>query len=207
MAGAASTLVSHGGSLGEPARTDLARSIESKAREMSELVSKVLDLMRFDSGVIQLRRDWEAVEDLVGAAIEQNRDRLGERRVEVALPPDLPLVFVDAVLVVQVFANLLDNAAKYTPARTLITVSGREDAGAVRVTVDDDGPGWPAGDPERLFDKFQRGIQEGSIVGVGLGLSICRAIVNAHGGSIEIGPRPGGGARVELTLPSSEPGA
>jgi two-component system sensor histidine kinase KdpD len=207
MAGAASTLVSHAGALGEPARTDLARSIESKAREMSELVSKVLDLMRFDSGVIQLRRDWEAVEDLVGAAVEQNRDRLGERRVEVMLPADLPLVFVDAVLVVQVFANLLDNAAKYTPVRTLITVTAREDAGAVRVTFDDDGPGWPAGDPERLFDKFQRGIQEGSIVGVGLGLSICRAIVDAHGGSIEIGPRPGGGARVELTLPSSEPSA
>jgi two-component system sensor histidine kinase KdpD len=145
------------------------------------------------------------VEDLVGRA--RTEQRLGEHRVEIALPPDLPLVFVDATLVVQVFANLLDNAAKYTPAGTLITVAARDEGRAVHVTVDDNGPGWPAGDPERLFDKFQRGIQEGTIVGVGLGLSICRAIVHAHGGTISAGPRPGGGARLELTLPTSEQGA
>jgi two-component system sensor histidine kinase KdpD len=171
---------------------------------MSELVSKVLDLMRFDSGEITLRRDWEAVEDLVSAAVEQSEHRLGEHRVEVALPAELPLVFVDATLVVQVFANLLDNAAKYTPAGTLITVAARDEDEAVHVTVDDDGPGWPDGDPERLFDKFQRGSQEGTIVGVGLGLSICRAIVHAHGGTLTAGPRPGGGARLEFTLPTRE---
>jgi two-component system sensor histidine kinase KdpD len=207
MAGAASTLVARGASLDDSTRTELARSIESKSRDMSELVSKVLDLMRFDSGEIALRRDWEAVEDLVGSAIEHSRHRLGEHRVEIALPADLPLVFVDATLVVQVFANLFDNAAKYTPAGTLITVTARDEGGTVHVTVDDNGPGWPAGDPERLFDKFQRGIQEGTIVGVGLGLSICRAIVHAHGGTIEAGPRPGGGARLELTLPAKEPAA
>jgi two-component system sensor histidine kinase KdpD len=207
MAGAASTLVARGTSLDDAKRTELARSIESKARDMSELVSKVLDLMRFDSGEITLRRDWESLEDLVGAAVLQSEQRLGEHRVEIALPPDLPLVFVDATLVVQVFANLFDNAAKYTPAGTLITVTARDDGHAVHVTVDDNGPGWPAGDPERLFDKFQRGIQEGTIVGVGLGLSICRAIVRAHGGTIAAGPRPGGGARLELTLPTTEPGA
>jgi len=206
MAGAASTLVARGTSLDDAKRTELARSIEAKARDMSELVSKVLDLMRFDSGEITLRRDWESLEDLVGAAVEQSEHRLGEHRVEIALPADLPLVFVDATLVVQVFTNLFDNAAKYTPAGTLITVTARDDGGAVHVTVDDNGPGWPAGDPARLFDKFQRGIQEGTIVGVGLGLSICRAIVHAHGGTIAAGPRPGGGARLELTLPTSEPG-
>ena len=205
MAGAASTLVARGSALDEPTRTDLARAIEAKARDMSELVSKVLDLMRFDSGEIALRRDWESVEDLIGAAIEQGKDRLAAHRVDVALPADLPLVFVDATLVVQVFANLFDNAAKYTAAGTPITVSARDESGAVHVTVDDAGPGWPAGDPERLFDKFQRGIQEGTIVGVGLGLSICRAIVHAHGGTIAAGPRPGGGARLELTLPTTEP--
>jgi two-component system sensor histidine kinase KdpD len=204
MAGAASTLVARGSALDEPTRTGLAHAIESKARDMSELVSKVLDLMRFDSGEIALRRDWESVEDLVGAAIEQSSERLHERRVDVAFPADLPLVFVDATLVVQVFANLFDNAAKYTPAGTSITVSARDESGTVRVTVDDAGPGWPAGDPERLFDKFQRGIQEGTIVGVGLGLSICRAIVRAHGGAITAGPRPGGGARLEFTLPATD---
>src|SRR5262245_42783742 len=204
MAGAASTLVARGTSLDDAKRTELARSIEAKARDMSELVSKVLDLMRFDSGEIALRRDWEGVEDLVGTAVRQSEHRLSEHRVEIALPPDLPLVFVDATLVVQVFANLFDNAAKYTPAGTLITVTARDEGPFVQITVDDNGPGWPAGDPGRLFEKFQRGIQEGSIVGVGLGLSICRAIVRAHGGKIMADARPGGGACIELTLPTKE---
>jgi len=207
MAGAASTLVARGTSLDEAKRAELARSIEAKARDMSELVSKVLDLSRFDSGEITLRRDWESLEDLIGAAMEQSEHRLGDHRVEIALPANLPLVFVDATLVVQVFANLFDNAAKYTPAGTRITVTARDEGASVHVTVDDNGPGWPAGDPERLFDKFQRGIQEGTIVGVGLGLSICRAIVQAHGGTIAAAPRPGGGARLELTLPTTERGA
>jgi two-component system sensor histidine kinase KdpD len=205
MAGAASTLVARGAALDDAKRSELARSIESKARDMSELVSKVLDLMRFDSGELVLRRDWEALEDLVGAARENNEERLEGHRVEIALPGDLPLVWVDAPLVVQVFTNLFENAAKYTPAGTTITVTARDEGGAVHVTVDDDGPGLPGGDPERLFEKFQRGIQEGTIVGAGLGLSICRAIVHAHGGTISAGARPGGGARLELTLPTKEP--
>jgi two-component system sensor histidine kinase KdpD len=205
MAGAASTLAARGAALDDATRTELARAIETKAQDMSDLVSKVLDLMRLDSGEIALRRDWEDVEDLVGAALNQSRDRLGDRRVELTFATDLPLVFVDAQLVVQVFVNLFDNAAKYTPPGTPIAVAARDEGGLVHVTVDDHGPGWPAGDPERLFDKFQRGIQEGTIVGVGLGLSICRAIVHAHGGSISAAPRPGGGARLELTLPTREP--
>jgi two-component system sensor histidine kinase KdpD len=206
MAGAASTLVSRGAALDDATRTNLARSIESKARDMSELVSKVLDLMRFDSGELTLRRDWESLEDLVSAALEHNEQRLAEHRVEIALPADLSLVYVDAMLVAQVLTNLFENAAKYTPAGTVITVTAREEERAVRVIVEDNGPGLPGGDPERLFDKFQRGIQEGTIVGAGLGLSICRAIVQAHGGKITAGTRPGGGARVELTLPTTEDG-
>jgi len=202
MAGAASTLVARGPALDDATRTDLARSIEGKARDMSELVSKVLDLMRFDSGEIALRRDWESLEDLASAALEHNAERLAGHRVEILFPADLPLVWVDAMLVVQVLTNLFENAAKYTPAGTSITLSARDEDGAVRVTVDDNGPGLPGGDAERLFDKFQRGIQEGTIVGAGLGLSICRAIVQAHGGTIAAGGRPGGGARIELTLPT-----
>jgi two-component system sensor histidine kinase KdpD len=204
MAGAASTLGTHADELDEPSRTSLAKSIETKAREMSELVSKVLDLMRFDSGQIELRREWETMDDLVAAALEQNEERLARHRVETSIPADLPPVFVDAVLVVQVLGNLLDNAAKYTPQGTRVTVAAAQEEGFVRVTVDDDGPGLPNGDPERLFEKFQRGIKEGAIVGVGLGLAICRAIVNAHGGAINARNRPGGGARLTFTLPTTE---
>jgi two-component system sensor histidine kinase KdpD len=205
LAGAGSTLAEHGASLDAATRTSLARSIETTAREMSELVSNVLDLTRFEAGEIVLRRDWQAVDDLVGTALQRLESRLAAYPIDLALPDDLPPVYVDATLVVQVFSNLFDNIVKYTPAGTRVCVSAVAEAAIVRVYVDDEGPGLPAGETARLFDKFQRGGEEGTIAGVGLGLAICRAIVVAHGGSIEAQRRPGGGARFELTLPATEP--
>ena len=204
MAGAGSTLAMRGASLDEASRVALARSIETKAREMSDLVSNVLDLTRLDAGKVALHRDVEQVEDLVGAALHQSEDRLTEHPVDVRIPEDLPSVYVDANLVVQVFTNLLDNAAKYTPPGTRIYVSGSTDGPFVRVTVDDDGPGLPPGDPAALFDKFRRGASEATVVGAGLGLAICRAIVHAHGGAIEARRRPERGTRFEFTLPIAE---
>jgi two-component system sensor histidine kinase KdpD len=204
MAGAGSALVEHGATLDEATRTSLARSIETKAREMSELVSNVLDLMRFESGELALRRDWETLDDLIGAALHQLESRLQSHLVQLRLPADLAPVYVDAPLVVQLFRNLFDNAAKYTPPGTPIHVAATVDGPFVRVTVDDEGPGLPPGDAARLFDKFQRGAEEGTVVGVGLGLAICRAIVQAHGGVIEARNRAGGGARFEFTLPAVE---
>ena len=204
MAGAGSTLAEHGAKLDEATRFSLAHSIETKAREMSELVSNVLDLMRFESGQVVLRRDWETLDDLVGTALQRLEVRLAGHAVELRMAPELPPVYVDATLIVQLFANLLDNAAKYTPAGTRVSVSAVADGAFVRVVVEDDGPGLPAGEPARLFDKFQRGNGEGTVVGVGLGLAICQAIVRAHGGEIEAQRRAGRGARFEFTLPSSE---
>jgi two-component system sensor histidine kinase KdpD len=213
MAGAGSTLAEHGEALDAATRSALARSIETKAREMSELISNVLDLMRFESGQIQLRRDWQTLDELVESSLRRLEEPLSGYHVELRLPADLPPVYVDASLLTQVFSNLLDNIVKYTPPGTHIQIGALIDSAAsdrmrgshVRVTVDDDGPGLPAGDPARLFDKFQRGRDEGTIVGVGLGLAICRAIVRAHGGEIEARARPGGGTRIELTLPTTEP--
>ncbi len=132
--------------------------------------------------------------------------------VELRVPESLPPVYVDASLITQVFTNLLDNIVKYTPPGTHIVITAIADSGAgdapgsrVHVSVDDDGPGLPAGDPALLFEKFQRGTGEGTIVGVGLGLAICRAIVRAHGGEIEAHVRATGGTRIELTLPTTEP--
>ena len=205
IAGAGSTLAERGATLDAPTREALARSIETKAREMSELVSNVLDLMRFESGQIHLRRDWQTLDELVEAALRRQEQPLSDHPVELALPSDLPPVFVDAALVVQVLVNLLDNIAKYTPPGTAVRIQAVVDGSQLRLQVDDAGPGLPAGDPQRLFDKFQRGQEEGSVVGVGLGLAICRAILRAHGGEIEAGPRPGGGTRMEFTLPTHEP--
>ena len=181
IAGAGSTLAQHGATLDPETRTALARSIV-------------------------LRRDWQTLDDLIGAALQKLETALSEHPFDLRVPFDLPPVYVDATLIVQVFFNLFDNAAKYTPAGTPVSVSAVSEGSIVRVTLDDEGPGLPAGDPARLFDKFQRGGEEGTIVGVGLGLAISRAILRAHGTDIEAQRRPGGGARFEFTLPATGEG-
>ena len=205
IAGAGSALAQHGTTLDEPTRVTLARSVETKAREMSDLVSNVLDLMRFESGRMVLRRDWQTVDDLAGTALSHLESKLEGHPVDVRIPHELPPVHVDATLIVQVFANLFDNVAKYTPRGTPVTVSASADGHFVRVLVEDEGPGLPGGEPARLFDKFQRGRDEGTVVGVGLGLAICQAIIRAHGGEIAAHRREGGGARFEFTLPADAP--
>jgi len=205
MVGAASTLTERGEALEPRKRRELAGSIEVKAREMSELVSNVLDLMRFQSGEVPLLRDWQSVEDLAGVGLQRVQERLQDHTVDLKIPPELPPVYVDAGFVAQLFANLFDNLAKYTPPGTHAWVAAINEGASVRVVVEDDGPGLPAGDPERLFEKFQRGSGEGAVAGAGLGLTICRAIVRAHGGEISARRRDGGGARFEFTLPAREP--
>jgi two-component system, OmpR family, sensor histidine kinase KdpD len=208
MAAAGSTLARRGAGLDEATRVQLAQSVETKSREMSELVSNVLDLVRFESGQVALRRDWQTLDDLLGSALVAYAQKLATHPVEVRLAAELPPVWVDGTLIVQVFGNLLDNVTKYTPqgTRVLISASADGEGSFVRVVIDDEGPGLPAGDPARLFDKFQRGSGEGSVVGVGLGLAICQAIVHAHGGEISAQRRATGGARFAFTLPASEGG-
>ena len=205
IAGAGSTLAEQGATLDEATRRSLARSIETRAWEMSELISNVLDLVRLESGRMALRLDWQMLDDLVQSAIAAIGPRLAGYRVDVRIPASLPPLRADAALVVKVFANLFDNVVKHTPEGTVVTISAAVDGAFLRVIVDDNGPGLPGGDPQRLFEKFQRGSEEGSPTGVGLGLAICRAIIRTHGGDIEARGRPGGGARFEFTLPTSEP--
>jgi two-component system sensor histidine kinase KdpD len=207
ITGASSALNDASLQLTSEARTQLARSIDVKAREMSELISNVLDLMRFESGEVRLRRDWQTLDDLVGTALARLDGRLGGRAVTVSLPADLPAVFVDAPLVTQALVNLLENAVKHTPPGTRIAITAETAGEMLQVVVEDSGPGLPAGDPERLFAKFQRGREESNAGGAGLGLAICRAIVNAHGGRISAAARDGGGARFAFTLPIAEPAA
>ncbi len=187
------------------ARRRLSVSIEVKAREMSELISNVLDLTRFESGRVKLRRDWQSLDELVGAALGRLGERLDGYLVEANLSSDLPLVHVDAALVTQVLVNLLDNVTKHAPRGTRVVIAAQPQGHDLHILFEDDGPGLPPGDPQRLFAKFQRGREEGNTGGAGLGLAICHAVIEAHGGQIVAGDRPGGGARFTFTLPAEAP--
>jgi two-component system sensor histidine kinase KdpD len=164
-----------------------------------------LDLTRFGSGAVRLHRDWQTVGGLVGTALSRLDGQLCGRRLDVALPAELPPVHVDAPLVTQVIVNLLENAVKHAPQGTRIQISAALEGDSVSVIVEDNGPGLPKGDPETLFARFQRGREESNVVGAGVGLAICRAVINAHSRRISAAPRIGGGARFTFTLPITEP--
>jgi two-component system sensor histidine kinase KdpD len=202
IAGAGSALADPQLAIDSAARMRLATTIETKAQEMSKLISNVLELMRFESGEVRLRTDWQTLDDLAGTALGQLHDRLTDHPVDIDLPDTLPAVHVDAPLITQVITNLVDNSVRHTPHGTRVVISAVAEERCVRVFVDDNGPGLPPGDPERLFKKFQRGRDESNAGGAGLGLAICRAIISAHGGSITAAPGPGGGARFTFTLPT-----
>jgi two-component system sensor histidine kinase KdpD len=200
IAGAGSLIGQQDYAINAERRIMLGNLIERKATDMSQLLSNVLDLAKMELGNGVLRAEWHAVEDLVSHALRANQARLTGWRVIVDLPVDFPSVFVEATLIVQMLSNLLENAAKYTPSGTTISISAAVRDEKFLLVVADDGPGLP-GDPESLFEKFQRGNPEGNVVGVGLGLAICRAAARLHGGDIRALRQPEAGARFEMTLP------
>ena len=168
---------------------------------MGQLVANVLEMTRLEAGAIALNRDWHALSEIAGAVLRRLAGTLAAHPVRISMAQDLPLVRVDATLIEQVLANLLENAVKYTPPGTEIVLRAEPQAGNLLIAVEDAGPGLPDGDPDRLFAKFQRGAAEGAIGGVGLGLAICRAIVHLHGGRIWAERPAGGGAAFRFTLP------
>jgi two-component system sensor histidine kinase KdpD len=179
----------------------LSAQIEGKSKEMAEVITNVLDLMRLESGQVSLRLESVAIEDIVNSALQRLSMRLEGHPISIQISADLPPVQVDGPLVLQVFTNLLENIAKYTPAATAISIVAALEDAFLRVSIEDTGPGLPPGDVELLFHKFHRGQDESSVGGAGLGLSICRAIVSIHGGRIHASRRDGGGAKFSFTLP------
>jgi two-component system sensor histidine kinase KdpD len=204
IAGAGSIVAQNDFALDIYRRVTLGRLIEEKARDMSELLSNVLELVRLESGADVLNRDWHTLNDLIGMAISRHESRLTGWRVIIDVPEDLPMLSVDASLFVQLLGNLLENAAKYTPPDTCITVSAQPRGAAIRLVVEDNGPGWATDQPDRLFEKFSRGKSESSAGGIGLGLAICKAVVRLHDGQIRAAEAQGGGARVEIDVPAPE---
>ncbi|MDL2400934.1 sensor histidine kinase [Rhizobium mayense] len=191
--------------LSEEDRSDLARSIRIQADELKRLVSNLLDLARMQSEGVRLNKEWHSLSEIVGSALAQSAQILKPRTIRTSLPADLPLVEVDATLIERVLINLFDNAAKYTPPPSTITVRGVSSGDSIYLIVEDDGPGLPTTDPAVLFEPFTRGRKESSIAGVGLGLALCRSIVTAHGGSIRVAARKPHGAAFEIRLPLGVP--
>ncbi len=172
---------------------------------MSALVNNLLEMARIESGEVRLRSHWHPFEEVVGSALKAAHPALANHRIVLDLARDLPLVEFDATLIERVLYNLIENASKYTPAGSTITVAAEAAGGNLVVSVSDNGPGIPSGQEEAIFEKFTRGARESTTPGVGLGLAISRAIVEAHGGKITARNGPAGGARLTFTLPLGTP--
>ncbi len=200
---AASTLLEGEQPIDMTTRHDIVRVIYEEADRLNRLLSNLLDMTRLESGAIKIKKEWQALEEIVSAALNRLERYLNDHPVTIQFAPDLPLVPVDGMMIEQVFINLLENVIKYTAGGSSIDISARATDNEVIVDVADRGPGFLPEDVEQIFDKFYRA-QPSAHGGAGLGLAICRAIIEAHGGRIWAENRPGGGAVFCFTLPVGE---
>jgi two-component system sensor histidine kinase KdpD len=205
IVGSASTLSESGASLKDEDRIELSRAIYEEARRMSNLINNILDMARLDAGMIQLNKDWYPLEEIIGTVLTRFNKRINGRVVRVTLPPGIPMIYCDAVMIEQVLTNLLENALRYTPAGSPLDIAAEISPDWIEISLADRGPGIPAGFENRLFEKFYRLHDETAQSGVGLGLPICRAIVSVHGGWIQAHNRPEGGAFFKFALPFDHP--
>jgi two-component system sensor histidine kinase KdpD len=203
ITGATSSLLEDGQELDRETRTELAQTAYDESVRLNRLVANLLDMTRIEAGAIQVKKEWQPIEEVIGVAIArvETSNGLAQHPLSTNLPDDLPLVPIDAILIEQVLVNLIENAVRHTPAATPISISCSSTGSAVIVAVADRGPGFPAGSEDQIFDKFYRAQQNGSIRGVGLGLTICRGIITAHAGRIWAEQNPAGGAIFRFLLP------
>ena len=199
IAGTASSLIESATEQTRP----LLKSLADESHRLAHLVDNLLDMARLESGPVTLNRQWHVLEELVGVAVAHLQPEIKARSVQVAIPADLPLLFVDGDLISQVLTNLLENAVRYTPPGSAIWITAKASRGRVEIRVADDGPGLAPGSESRVFDKFFRGATATADGrrGVGLGLAICQSVVVAHGGEIRAANRQPHGAEFTISLP------
>lgn len=205
ITGSASTLLEQQGSLPAGVQQEMTQTIYEEAQRLNRLLGNLLEMSRLESGRIELNKNWQPIEEVIGIALGRLDSQLSGRAVATHLPPNLPLLLLDEVLIEQLLVNLLENALKYTPAGTAITLAVQNKGSELLISVCDEGVGIPAGDEERIFEKFYRGQRPLGGAGAGLGLAICKTVVLAHQGRIWVENRPGGGACFCFTLPVTEP--
>jgi len=201
IVGSASTLVEEDNALKAEDKLELNRAIYDEAQRMSTLVNNILDMARLDAGAVVLNKQWYPLDEIIGVVLTRLQKRLEGRPVTVKLPPGTPMIYVDTVMIEQVLINLLENVLRYTPEKSPVEIMAEASNFAVKISVADQGPGIPAGLENQLFEKFYRVRNEAAQSGVGLGLAICRAIIEAHGGSIQAQNRPTGGAVFSFMIP------
>jgi len=204
ITGATSTLLQDEEVLIPEARLELLESAHEEAERLNRLVGNLLDMTRVASGMLSPKKEWHPLDEVIGVALNRLESRLADRDIQVTLPPLLPPVPLDAILVEQVLINLLENALKYTPFGTPIEISAIAKGDTVEIAISDRGPGVPAVYADKIFEKFYRLKPDISDGGTGLGLAICRGVVEAHGGRIWVQTRIGGGASFRFRLPIGE---
>jgi two-component system sensor histidine kinase KdpD len=199
---AGANLAKGDGKLNDVTRSELVATVVEEAERLNTLVTNLLAMTRLESQAVEIRRREESIDEIIGVALARLAGRLKERPVHTDVPEEIPPVPVDPILVEQLFMNLLENAIRYTPAHSPLDIQVRREDDHIVVELSDRGPGVTAGEEERVFEKFFRGsLAQRNDGGVGLGLTICRAIVHAHHGRIGVRARDGGGATFHFTLP------
>jgi len=184
---------------------EMAAGMADRSMRMADMVTNLLDMARIQSGEIRLRIEWQSVEEILGGAVKAAQGSIGQRPLAIRIEPGVALVECDAVLIERVLVNLLENAGKYTPPDAPVELLARAADGQLLVSVRDHGPGVPAGQEDAIFEKFTRGHAESATPGVGLGLAICRAIVEAHRGRIWVRATQPHGATFTFSLPLGTP--
>ena len=203
MVGLADTLAL--GKVSAERQKSMLAALRNQALSLSQQVTNLLDMARLRSGSIELNEAWQPIDEVIGATLRLVRGQWKDREISVDIPPDLPPLRFDAVLIERLLWNLLENAIKYSPADTPVELVVRRVGAWLEVMVCDWGPGLPAEGGEELFGLFRRGQSESSIPGVGLGLAIARGFAEAHGGQVLAENRLGGGACFRLRLPLGSP--
>jgi len=201
---ASSTLARGPDRLQDGQAQELAQSILEEGQRMAKLANNTLEMARLEAGNVRLQREWYPLDEVVGAAVTRMRSQLSGRSLQTRLPEGVPMAQVDAVMIVQVLENLIENALKYTPPGAPLEIGAEEQSDCAVFWVADGGPGIPPGEEVAIFEKFYQGRKQESRGGVGLGLTICRIIVTAHGGQIGVRNRPAGGAEFRFTIPCTQ---
>src|SRR5512138_2859909 len=181
---AASSLRGRQVSWDSPARPELIAAIDDEADHLNVLVGNLLDMSRLESGALKPNRDWNILAEIVGSVLARMKYLAENHQIQVDMPDNLPLIPVDYVQMEQVFTNLISNSLKYAPAKTMVRIRVQVEDESMHVQVSNQGPQVPPKDLERIFDKFYRITAADRVTGIGLGLSICKGIIEAHGGRI-----------------------